>query len=188
MPKIKFQELRYISNILSLMRMVLLLPIYYFMQLNTTSGNYWAVFVMLVAAATDALDGKLARKLKQKSDLGRILDPLADKIGVTIMAILLVKLRGLPLWFLIFAVARDAVILLAGLVLAVRSKLVVESNMIGKITVNSLGMLIISYTLRFDPLRSFFLWLSVLLLVVSSISYAIKLVKILRARSDVPVT
>ncbi|RMF63120.1 MAG: hypothetical protein D6743_11230, partial [Calditrichaeota bacterium] len=125
------------------------------------------------------LDGKLARKLKQQSDLGRILDPIADKIAVALVAFLLVKLRDLPLWFLLLILARDLAILLAGLFLAVRSKIVVESNMIGKLTVSVIALMLILFTLRVDQAKWIFLWASVAMVVLSSISYAIKLFRII---------
>jgi len=170
-------EFRYVSNILSLLRMILVIPIYYFLRMDSPEGSYLAVLTMLVAAVTDTLDGTLARKLGQKSDLGRILDPVADKIAVTVMAVMLVKLRALPLWFVVAVIVRDAVILLVGLFLAVRKKVVVESNMLGKITVTIIGMMIISYTLRLQPASEFLLWVSVALLVASSLSYTVKVIK-----------
>lgn len=182
----KLGELRYASNLLSLSRIVLVLPIYYFLKQNTPEASYIAVLFMLLAAATDALDGKLARKLGQKSDLGRILDPLADKVGIAIVAILLVKLRGLPLWFFWFAVLRDVAILLAGLLLTLRVKVVVESNMVGKVTVNALAVVILLYTLNLQSVGIVFLWISVGMLVVSSISYFSKLLRLLQTDKAAP--
>ncbi len=173
------KELFYISNILSILRIILLIPLYYLLTMSGEQHSYYAVALMLVMGSTDLLDGKLARKLKQQSDLGRILDPIADKIAVALVAFLLVKLRDLPLWFLLLILARDLAILLAGLFLAVRSKIVVESNMIGKLTVSVIALMLILFTLRVDQAKWIFLWASVAMVVLSSISYAIKLFRII---------
>ncbi len=81
-----FREIFYISNLLSLSRVVLILPIHYFLKMDTMTGSYWAVFLMLLVALTDTLDGRLARKLNQQSDFGRILDPIADKVAIAVIA------------------------------------------------------------------------------------------------------
>ena len=169
-----YRELFYISNILSLSRIILVIPVYYCLKIESTAGNLWAVFFMLLACLTDSFDGRLARRLHQQSDLGRILDPLADKIAVGILAILLVSLRDLPLWFVILVIARDLLILFAGLFIMYRTKHVVESNQLGKMTVTALAVLIIAYTLQApEALRLFFLWASVGFLLVSAIVYAV---------------
>jgi len=98
---LNLREIFYFSNQLSLLRVVLILPIYYFLKLDTTTGSYLAVFLMLFAALTDTLDGKLARKLNQQSDFGRILDPVADKVTIAVIALMLINLRDLPIWFLV---------------------------------------------------------------------------------------
>ena len=171
MNAVRAREFFYVSNLLSITRIFLAVPVYYFLSLETKTGNYLAVVTMLLAAATDNFDGRLARKLHQQSDLGRILDPVADKISMAIIAIMLVKTRNLPLWFLIFVVSRDLLILMVGLLISMRTKIVVESNKIGKITVCALGLVLVVYTLQINSAKAFFLWSSVALLIASSLSY-----------------
>jgi CDP-diacylglycerol--glycerol-3-phosphate 3-phosphatidyltransferase len=174
------REIFFISNILSLSRIVLVCPVYYCLKLATPAGNLWAVFFMLVAVATDSLDGRLARRLGQQSDLGRILDPLADKTAVTILIILLVQMRDLPVWFVALAISRDILILTVALYLMRKTHHVVESNMLGKITVTALAILIITYTLQLgEPAELFVLWSSVVLIVASTIGYSVKIRKTL---------
>jgi len=172
-----FREFGYISNILSVSRIILAIPIYYLLDLQTKTGNYLATAVMLLAALTDAYDGRLARKLNQKSDLGRVLDPVADKICMGIIFLILVQTRDMPLWFVIFVLGRDLAILVLGLFLAVKRENVVESNMWGKVTVNALALTVVSYVLEFNTAKLFFLWISVGFLIASSISYSIKFLK-----------
>lgn len=177
-----FKELGYISNLLSLSRIVLMAPIYYLMQLQTPAGNYSAAGVMVLAALTDAFDGRLARRLGQRTDLGRLLDPLADKIGVGIIMLLLMKMRDLPVWFVVLVVGRDLSILFGAMLVKVRAKRVVESNMLGKLTVNALALTILSYTLDVEAAKAFTLWLSVSMLVLSSASYVGKMIQMAKRR------
>lgn len=180
----KIKEIFYISNLLSVSRIILLIPIYYLLKLQTTTANYSAVFLMVMAASTDTFDGRLARRLNQVSDVGRILDPIADKICVAVAAIILVTTRDLPLWFLILIVARDLAILLVGLFLALKVKVVVESNILGKVTVTALAVVIIAFTLELDQVKWFFLWCCFVLVAVSSVSYLWKLIRFLRDRKE----
>jgi CDP-diacylglycerol---glycerol-3-phosphate 3-phosphatidyltransferase len=69
--------------------------------------DLWAVGVFLLAAATDLLDGYLARKRKQVTALGVLLDPLADKLLTASAFISLVELRLVPAWMVVIIVGRD---------------------------------------------------------------------------------
>ena len=166
-----FREIFYISNQLSLLRVVLILPIYYFLKLDTMVGNYLAVFLMLLVALTDVLDGRLARKLNQQSDFGRVVDPVADKIAIAVIALMLINLRDLPIWFLVLVLTRDIAILLLGLFVISKQKIVIESQRIGKVTAFMLGTLMIIYTLDLPILKEIFLWTNVALILASSIVY-----------------
>lgn len=178
------REIFYISNLLSISRIVLLIPIYYFLRLQNATGNYLAVFVMILAAATDTFDGRLARRLNQVSDYGRILDPIADKICIGVIAVILVTIRDLPLWYVVLIISRDLAILLLGLLLAFKTKVVVESNIIGKVTVTALAIVVIAFSLGLDPIKWFFLWCSVVLVAASSVSYLMKMIPLLRKREE----
>ncbi len=172
----RINELAYISNMLSLTRVILVIPIYYLLNLQTEIGGYLAVAVMFLAALTDAYDGRLARKLKQRTDLGRILDPLADKITIAGIAIILAETRGLPVWFVALIILRDVGIVVLSSFLVLRTKVMVESNVLGKITVTILGLTVVAYTLGLS-FRETLLYFSLVLLAVSSISYSFRMKK-----------
>lgn len=179
------REIFYVSNLLSISRIFLLIPIYYLLKQQTSAGNYLTIAVMLLAAATDFWDGRLARRYHQQTDLGRVLDPLADKICVAAAAILLIGLRGLPLWYVVLILARDLMILIGGLFLMYKTKQVVESNWAGKITVGGLAVVIMTYTLNIEVVERPFLWISVGMVVISSLFYLIKMVNLLRRKIGV---
>lgn len=71
----------------------------------------WGVFVLAVMGSTDWIDGFVARKLQQTSQLGRILDPLADRVALVAVIITLVLAHILPLWLLLLLVIPDVVLL-----------------------------------------------------------------------------
>ncbi len=162
----------------------MVLPVYFLLKLQTPAGNYGSVGFMLLAALTDAYDGRLARRLGQRTDLGRILDPIADKIAMAVITIVLVATRDLPLWFVFIVVGRDLTILILGFFLVVRTRVVVESNMLGKVTINALALTVVSYTLDWSAVKPISLGITVVLTVASSVSYIYKMVEMSRRVED----
>lgn len=95
------------ANILTGSRLVLT-PVFLVLLVIGAKGAAFAVFC--IAGATDLIDGTVARMLKQHSQGGAILDPIADKLLVQSCFISLAVLGVLPWWFAILALARDAMI------------------------------------------------------------------------------
>ena len=80
-----------IPNQLTLLR-ILLIPVFVLVFYSSSSwNNYFACLVFALAALTDILDGYLARKLNQTSSLGAFLDPVADKLMVAVVLVLIVQ-------------------------------------------------------------------------------------------------
>ena len=102
------------ANQLTLLRM-LLIPAFVILVLYGELG--WALGVFVTAGATDALDGLIARRSGQKTQLGAWLDPMADKLLlVTTFIVLtlpgLVLANPLPVWLTVLVISRDVVIVL----------------------------------------------------------------------------
>jgi cardiolipin synthase len=101
-----------LPNILTTLR-IFIIP---FFVIAVWNGNMTNACILFVAASiTDILDGYLARKLNQKSALGAILDPIADKLLIATAFITLgfsknAWMTHIPIWIIIIAIARDAVI------------------------------------------------------------------------------
>jgi len=164
-----------ISNILSLSRIILMIPASYFLGASLHFHREIAVLIILVAVTTDALDGYFARKLNQISELGKIIDPLADKIGVGIVVVMLVIFGDIPLWFAVVVLLRDIIIFLAGLYIKAKTNIVLPSTMAGKVAVSFLALYLALSILQYDYLKSiiaFLLWLSVAMLAYSLLVYA----------------
>ncbi|ROL57449.1 CDP-alcohol phosphatidyltransferase family protein [Bacteroidetes/Chlorobi group bacterium Naka2016] len=125
-----------IPNILSAIRLVLAFVIGYLLFNNE---KVVAIILILIAWVTDLLDGYLARKTNKISELGKILDPLADKLLVLIIVISLVSNHTIAISTASFVIGRDLIILIAGLNAAKRYKFVIPSNIIGKVSAFLIG-------------------------------------------------
>ena len=104
------------ANILTAFRIVLTLPFLYLVK----QGRFGvALLVFFIASLTDFFDGFVARKFNQQSPLGRLLDPLADKLLTTatyiVMAIPHEGFPSIPVWLAVAVVGRDLVILIGSL-------------------------------------------------------------------------
>jgi cardiolipin synthase len=102
------------ANQLTLLRMVLIPP---FAILLLYGFRGWALTTFVAAGITDLFDGLIARRTGQKTTLGAWLDPMADKLLVVTMFVMLTlpdtgAANRLPLWFTILVLSRDVVIVL----------------------------------------------------------------------------
>jgi CDP-diacylglycerol--glycerol-3-phosphate 3-phosphatidyltransferase len=140
-----------VPNLLSLLRALLVIPFVLVMLSSMPSATLWGCVLMGIAALTDNLDGVLARKYRQTSEWGRILDPLADKIGVAAAVIVLLVLNSIPVWFGTLVFSRDVLILLGGVYLKSSRGVVLPSNSVGKWAV---GFIILTLFLLLAGLRS----------------------------------
>lgn len=125
-------KLKNIPNVLSVIRIILVgVFVYTFFCVNHTV----ALIVFLLAGATDVVDGYLARRNNWITDLGKILDPCADKLmQCTVLVSLYIK-HFIPLWFVIPFFAKEIITLLTGLLVIKKRSVVVVSKWYGKLTV-----------------------------------------------------
>ncbi len=168
----QIREIRQLPNLLSISRVLLTPLVGYYLSKNTLHATHIAALLLILAGITDGLDGFLARRLKQTSELGRILDPLADKIMAGVLVILLILYRDFPIWLAGIIIGRDGLILLAGLLLLGGRKVVVPSNLTGKYAFTAIAFLIGSYVYRFPFGITLTTWATVILVVVSTLLYA----------------
>jgi len=97
-------ELLTIPNLLSILRLVLV-PVFLLLLLANLSG--WALLTLVVASATDFLDGYLARRLNQQTRLGQLLDPAADRLYILATLVGLAMTSHIPIWLPFVIVSRD---------------------------------------------------------------------------------
>ncbi len=110
----KFSQIFTAPNQLTLLRMVFV-P---FIVIHLVDGHYlWALIVFVIAGFSDGLDGLLARTLHQQTLLGQYLDPIADKLLLSTIFLVLSILHKIPWKFTVLVFSRDISILLASTVL-----------------------------------------------------------------------
>ncbi len=169
-----------LANLLSVSRLLLLPFIVLCLTANTPGYNRLALLLLLLAAFTDYLDGVAARRRNEISQLGKILDPVADKLFLGGLGLVLVLLRDLPVWFVTLFVIRDILILTAAYLLFLNRDIVLTSNWLGKITTFVLLMTLVVYTISWERVEMPLAYLGGSLVIASGIIYAGKFLRILR--------
>ena len=167
-----------IPNYLTLFR-ILLTPVFFITLVSYTPEKEWlrlaALAIFAVAALTDALDGLLARFLKQRTALGQMLDPLADKILLVSAYIGLLFVSTLPyrppLWVTITIIFRDLILLFGFFALNFAAvKIEVQPNILGKLTTVS-QMFLLCFILLEWPVAVPLAFLTAAFTIVSGIIY-----------------
>ena len=172
-----------LANQITIIR-ILLIPVfvvfsvYYSVSVRAGAPEPWlhwcAVGTFVVAAVSDGLDGWIARRFNQRSALGVVLDPIADK-GLLLTAIITLSLYpwavGLPLWFPILVVARDVVILVGcGLLKFFTGDVEIRPSLLGK-TATALQMAAVGWVLLQIPEERWVVWGAGFFTLVSGIGY-----------------
>ena len=123
-----------LPNSLTLSR-ILLIPVFVFLfSTPTAERSVAAALVFLIAALTDLLDGYLARRRGQITNLGKLLDPVADKLLVASGLILLVQYQRIEVWLVIVMIARELAVTGARTV-AAKEGFVLPADSMGKVKV-----------------------------------------------------
>lgn len=183
-----------IPNLLTFARVVMIPVCLWFLDKNTPRDSFIAGFVFTLAAVTDALDGYLARKLNVVSVLGKLLDPLADKLIVSATLIWATWLHRVPPWLVVALLARDLAI--TGLrSLAAAEGLVISASdqgkqktafqMTGTIFVLihfKYQILFIHATLDFNQIGLYTLYVSLVMSILSALAYVRLFVRAVAAR------
>lgn len=131
---IKKEDWLTVPNILSYIR-ILLIPLYISMYINAevVSDYYWAAAILLLSAITDSLDGIIARTTGQITDLGKIIDPAADKLTqVAVVAAMIVR-RPYVLPLLVLFILKELFLLINNLVLLKKDVMMDGSMWYGKV-------------------------------------------------------
>ena len=160
---------------------ILLIPllVYFLLSPHIPYGNIIAVGIFVVVAASDALDGYLARKLKQETVVGKLFDPLADKILVISALLCMVEIGRVSSVPVILMIARDLAV--SGLRMAAclpvgmasSSGKIIAAGKLGKYKAALLDVAVAILILNW-PYGNLILWLGVILAIVSGIDYFIK--------------
>lgn len=185
MQKLNIKEVFYLPNLVTLSRLILLPFIFFCLRQETLGSNLVAIVLILVAILFDALDGYIAHKRNQVTNVGRILDPLVDKISVGCGVLFLLMLRDFPLWAALVIFSRDILILLLALRLITRNDLITSSNFLGKTTVTALAAMILFYVVDLQPHATITTYIAVILVLLSGLDYFVGYMRIVRTSREV---
>jgi CDP-diacylglycerol--glycerol-3-phosphate 3-phosphatidyltransferase len=167
-----------VANMLSMARLVLIIPITYLILSN--GSIKWILGLIFVAVCTDWFDGTVARWSKTVSEWGKVLDPLADKIAAASVVLALVIRGSLPVWFLSVILIRDIVIVIGSAIAAHRFRRVLMSIWWGKVAVFMLSLTILGAILKADPpVQQISLLITTVLLVYSFMLYMLRFIRII---------
>lgn len=120
------------------------------------ANDFLALFIFLAAALTDLLDGYLARRWKQVTTVGTLLDPIADKLLISAALVSLVEMRLLPGWMVILIISREFAV--SGLrSIAAAEGYIIKAGDAGKwkMVFQVLGVALVMMSIRWSGLRPF---------------------------------
>jgi CDP-diacylglycerol--glycerol-3-phosphate 3-phosphatidyltransferase len=180
------QEMFTIPNILTYMRIAMIPLILLILDRDSRWYSFLAGLLFAIACFTDLLDGYLARKLNQVTILGKLLDPLADKLIVSSVLILMVPMGRVASWLVIIMLAREFAI--TGLrAIAANEGMVIAADPLGKFKtvfqmlaifclllhypfqIDYFGLF--SFNLNFHRVGTVFLYLALFLSIISALDY-----------------
>ena len=139
-----------LPNSITLLR-ILLVPVFAWLHLAGRPVGALAVFAF--AAISDGLDGLLARALDQRTEVGAILDPIADKFLALTALVALVSVETLPAWLLVIALLRDGIVFGTGLTSKLtRRPIAAEPTRISKYaTFTLMAVITLGLVMRAEP-------------------------------------
>jgi CDP-diacylglycerol--glycerol-3-phosphate 3-phosphatidyltransferase len=168
-----------ISNSLSFLRLLLALPLCWLIMNNQ---NISALVIALIAILTDILDGYFARKRNEITEIGKIIDPVADKVIIGAVAIVMIIKSMVPVWFVAAILSRDLLILLGGLYLSKKLGYLIYSDIIGKVSVIILAFVMIGLVFKIGIFRDYGIYLALAALLVSFINYFIRMIILVKKK------
>jgi len=165
--------------------LLLFVPFLYLFNNYSSDQNarIYILILIIVAFISDLLDGYVARKINSISELGKIIDPLADKILVALIIINLYFLNEIPVFYFWIVISRDICIFIGGIIVSKKIGKVLSSNLLGKLTVLSIGIFIIATLLNsnhFDIFYKLILVISCALCVTSLIGYLMRAIEMIK--------
>lgn len=172
------------SNALSFFRLLLVFPVWFSLSHFQNESYRLITFILcIIAAITDYLDGYIARKKNEITELGKIIDPLADKILVAVLTIKLYLIGELSSYYLLIILLRDVIIFIGGILISLKLRKVLSSNLLGKITVTIIGFVFLMVIAGLNKQNTIFITIyysSIFLIYASLVGYIIRALEFIK--------
>lgn len=163
-----------LPNALTLFRLALI-PLYvrvFFSDLPYS--NMWALVIVIVAGITDIIDGYIARRFRLTTELGAMLDPLADKLMMLTVFLSLFISGRISFWAGLAIVVRDLGMIIGSAIFHLRGKKTVPANMMGKAT-TVLHYIAFIFLMFEWPYGALLLWGVIVFSYVTSLTYIVQI-------------
>ena len=175
-----------LPNTLTLSRIFLIPVICLLYYIGFNGWNYWAAVIFILASVTDLFDGMAARKLGEVTDFGKFIDPIADKLLVMSILLMLQEWKNIPSWVNIILLGREFIISGFRLV-AAQKGVVIAAGKSGKwktaTQMAALAILLLDNLLFKNlgiPMGEILLYISVALSVYSCTEYIVKNINVIK--------
>ncbi|MBL7191319.1 CDP-alcohol phosphatidyltransferase family protein [bacterium] len=170
------RQLTAAPNLISISRLLLLPALVHYLYKDKVITS---ALILVIIWVTDYVDGLVARRFRMKTDLGLILDPVADKITTTVLLIALYYMRGFPLWIAMVMIGRDVVIITAGYYLLNHERLM-QSDILGKMTTVLVSIIVFFYMIHWEETGRALSFLLPFFIVATLTSYGLKFFEIMK--------
>jgi CDP-diacylglycerol--glycerol-3-phosphate 3-phosphatidyltransferase len=171
-----------LSNLISFSRFLVAIPIIYLHIQNDYQYDTTIIVLIFYAGISDYLDGLVARKTNTVSEVGKMIDPISDKLCAAALFIYTVWLGWVPPWFLILNVFRDSFIMIGSSFIKIKYGKVAMSILSGKIAVNVLALywLAVFFFRDAEQVHNWLLYICTFIMIYSFFDYFNRYRKIMR--------
>ena len=183
-----------LPNLLSLFRIAIIPLLVYLLTFTGPAAALLAAFLFLLASLTDYFDGYLARRQKTVSNLGKILDPLADKLMIAATLIMLAAMDrpgepSVPGWLVVVMVMRETAVTILRMI-ALSEGMIMEAEELGKYKFMLQAVAVFALTVHyryvgvdFYAVGIYFLFLATVVALWSGVSYHVKFFRLLQQKT-----
>lgn len=170
-------QLLNVPNLLSFARLGLL-PVFLVLAASESSeARIWLYILGAFGLLSDVLDGYLARRLNQMTELGKVLDPLSDKIITAALVIFAYFEKSFPGWLAALILGRDILILVLALFWRNKLDFVPVSNLLGKLAALTVALTLLAFVYDFVRIGEILTPVAFGMILLSSAVYAWRLLK-----------
>lgn len=173
------------SNVISFSRFFIAFPVVFLHYQNGQQYDWVIIALIVYAGISDYLDGLVARKTNTVSEVGKVIDPISDKLCAVVLFIYTVWLGWVPTWFLLINVARDTIIMIGSTIIKIKYGKVAMSTISGKIYVNILALywIMVFFFRELTEAHFYLLIAATVGMVISFIAYLVRYRSIMKGAS-----